>query len=175
MDLFEQDGYAATTAAAIAERAGVTERTFFRHFADKRDVLFGEQDRLQEVLLASAKGPTPLAAAVAGLSAVARELEPHRARQRRRAALIGGTPELVERERTKGAEWADALTRQLREQDIEETRARLAAGVAVVAFGIAHELWLRGSGDLAAHITGVIGLLSDVDGAGTPAVSVPLS
>src|ERR1700712_466964 len=46
LDLFAENGYEATTVAQIADRAGLNRATFFRHFADKREVLFGGEDLL---------------------------------------------------------------------------------------------------------------------------------
>ncbi|WP_218671072.1 helix-turn-helix domain-containing protein [Microbispora sp. GKU 823] len=50
VDLFTEQGYDATTVAQIAERAGVTKSTFFRHFADKREVLVAGQETLSRLL-----------------------------------------------------------------------------------------------------------------------------
>ena len=80
--LFDEQGYEATTVAEIAERAGLTKRTFFRHFADKREVLFSGSQELQRLWLeghgraAPAEGRPALAAVVAGLDPVAASCSP---------------------------------------------------------------------------------------------------
>ena len=70
LELYVDQGYEQTTVADIAARAGVTERTFFRHFADKREVLFAGSGAFQETVLSAiadhAEAATALAAAAAG-------------------------------------------------------------------------------------------------------------
>ena len=56
MELYLERGFDQTTVAEIAERAGLTERTFFRHFADKREVLFAGAGALQELLVSAVAG-----------------------------------------------------------------------------------------------------------------------
>src|SRR5665213_3396958 len=96
--LYGERGFDHTTVAEIAERAGVTERTFFRHFADKREVLFPPEGSqyLQDLLVgAVADAPaslTPLDAVAAGLAAVGAPLQERRAIARHRAAIIAATP-----------------------------------------------------------------------------------
>ena len=82
MELYVERGFESTTVAEIAERAGLTERTFFRHFADKREVLFAGSDEFQELLVGTvAKAPEslpPLDAVATGLEAVSRMLQERR-------------------------------------------------------------------------------------------------
>src|ERR1700710_557929 len=82
IELYVEHGFEQTTVADIAERAGLTERTFFRHFTDKREVLFAGQDDFQEMFIAAIAGApsaaSPLQAAEAGLYAAADTFEPRR-------------------------------------------------------------------------------------------------
>src|SRR5215471_5757914 len=95
--LYSEHGFENTTVAEIAERAGLTERTFFRHYADKREVLFGGSNLLQDVLVSAvADAPeslTPIDAAAAGLEAAARLLDQRREFARRRQAIIAANSE----------------------------------------------------------------------------------
>src|ERR1700761_7340762 len=91
--LYAERGFDQTTAAQIAVRAGVTERTFFRHFADKREVLFGGSALLQERIVASVAGAPPDAgpmdAVACGLAGAAMMLgEFRRDLSRQRHAVI---------------------------------------------------------------------------------------
>src|SRR3954468_17838334 len=101
LELYGQRGFEHTTVADIARRAGLTERTFFRHFADKREVLFAGSEALQEALVeAVAAAPAsagPVDAAAAGLEA-AGALLPDAVRARQRQRIITANPELQERE-----------------------------------------------------------------------------
>ena len=112
MELYAERGFENTTVAEIAERAGLTERTFFRHFADKREVLFSgasafqERDRERRRRAPEAAGP--LEAARAGLDAAAAQL-PAREFARTRQAIITANPELQERELIKLATVSSAL------------------------------------------------------------------
>src|SRR4051794_26947097 len=111
--LYGERGFERTTVAEIAERAGLTERTFFRHFADKREVLFGGSGMLQDLLVSTvADAPDSLApvdAAAAGVEAAAAELQERRDFARRRQAIIAASAELRERELIKLASWSAAL------------------------------------------------------------------
>src|ERR1700744_5340820 len=105
MELFEERGYEGTTVADIAERAGLTKRTFFRYFTDKREVLFSGSEILEETMIkgvldAPAKA-TPLDAVAAGLDASALVFEQIPDRAGKRQALLDANPELQERERAK--------------------------------------------------------------------------
>src|ERR1700760_3542703 len=95
--LFEEQGYDATTVAEIAERAGLTKRTFFRHFADKREVLFGGSEELvrrwSEAVAAAPAGAAPLAAVAAGFDPIAEMFEERHAFARRRARIVDANAE----------------------------------------------------------------------------------
>ena len=113
LELYGERGFEQTTVAEIAERAGLTERTFFRHFADKREVLFAGADALQELLVDTvADAPAsaaPIDAAAAGLEAAGALLQERRELARQRQAIIAANAELQERELIKLASLAAAL------------------------------------------------------------------
>src|ERR1700737_3268711 len=92
LKLYGERGFEQTTVAEIAKRAGLTERTFFRHFADKREVLFAGARELQELLVsavASAPDPaTPIAAVAAALEAAGALLQERRQSARQRQTII---------------------------------------------------------------------------------------
>lgn len=146
LELYAAQGFESTTVVQIAQRAGVTERTFFRYFRDKREVLFAGSDALREVLLQSldAQPPNtpPLDLMAAALGAVA-VLLTDRPWSRQRHAVIAATPELQERELSKMASWAAVLHDRLRARYTAEPAAGLAAEVGVAAFRIAWERWLE--------------------------------
>ncbi|WP_163511141.1 TetR/AcrR family transcriptional regulator [Fodinicola acaciae] len=147
MELFAERGYDRTTAGDIAERAGVTERTFFRHFPDKREVLFDGSATLQklayEQIVQTPADASPLDAALAGMVAAGRLLE---SRPRdfavSRAALIAGNPSLHERELLKLAALAATTADALRVRGVAEPAASLAAHSAVTVFAVAFERWI---------------------------------
>jgi AcrR family transcriptional regulator len=144
--LFTERGFDATTVAEIADRAGLTKSTFFRHFADKREVLFGGQDMLVQ-LLSDAIRTAPAAATtaeclVAALESTAVAFTPERhdlAPQRR--AVIAANSELQERELLKRFRFGSAMAEALRARGADEVTARLAAEVGVLAFGTAYARW----------------------------------
>lgn len=145
LDLFEEHGYEQTTVAQIAERAGVTGRTFFRHFADKREVLFAGsallQQRLIEVVAEVDPGLMPFEAATAAVERAFDVLGVTRAAARRRAAVIATSAELRERELIKMASLVDALADGLRRRGVADTEAVLAADSAVAAMRLAFARW----------------------------------
>src|SRR5580692_1650002 len=130
--LYSERGFDRTTAAQIADRAGLTERTFFRHFADKREVLFGGSAVLQERIVAGVAGAPgadgTLDAVSRGLDAAAAMLgEFRRDLSRQRQAVIAANPELRERELAKLADYAAAVADTLRQRGVGELQAILAA------------------------------------------------
>ena len=148
--LYRENGYDQTTVAEIAERAGLTQRTFFRYFRDKREVLFAGQGRLLEVYaaaIAAAPEPaTPLDMVSAALQAGAPVFEERREFGRQRQAVIGSHPELQEREELKRAATAAAMTGALHQRGVAEPAASLAAEVAVIAFKTAFGRWISDPG-----------------------------
>jgi AcrR family transcriptional regulator len=147
MSLYGERGFEQTTVAEIAARAGLTERTFFRHYADKREVLFAGARELQE-LLVNTLVDTPNSAAPIDAVATAIEAAANALQQRpiefarRRQAIITANPELQERELIKLAALAAALANTLRQRGIKEPAASLAAEAGIAVFRIAFEAWV---------------------------------
>ena len=146
MELYRERGFEQTTVAEIARRAGLTERTFFRYFADKREVLFwgaGElQDFLVSALASAPDSATPIeavAAAVGGAAVLLDQRPIEYARQRR--FIIAANAELQERELIKLASLAAALADTLRKRGVKEPAASLAAEAGIAVFKIAFEAW----------------------------------
>ncbi|ALG12665.1 TetR/AcrR family transcriptional regulator [Kibdelosporangium phytohabitans] len=144
LELFTRDGYAATTAAAIAARADVTERTLFRYFADKREVLFDDGQRLEHLLLdALSAGSRVVAEALSrALRAVAVDMQPRRELLVQRAALISSVPELAEREVWKIHGWTRSMSRTLTSWGIDELTAAASTEVAMALFRAAFTRWV---------------------------------
>jgi AcrR family transcriptional regulator len=148
MDLYEQRGYEQTTVAEIARRAGLAERTFFRYFADKREVLFSGGGELEQVLVSTvADAPASLApidTVTRALEAVGALLGQRRGREyaRRRQRVIAANPELQERELIKLATWSRALAEALRGRGVAEPAASLIGEVAIAVFRVAFERWV---------------------------------
>jgi AcrR family transcriptional regulator len=150
--LYSERGFDQTTAAEIAQRAGVTERTFFRHFADKREVLFGGSALLRERIVEGVAGAPPEAGALdavaGGLDAAASMLgEGRRDLTAQRHAVIVANPELSERELSKLADYSAAVATTLRERGVDEPQATLAAGVGMTVLRVALERWAKGDDD----------------------------
>jgi len=145
MALFTERGFEQTTVAEIAARAGLTERTFFRYFADKREVLFGGGERLQAEMVAAVRdapaGATPMAAASAALDAAAAFL-PEREQACRRHRVVAAHSELRERELIKMATLAGALGAALRARGVKEPTASLTAETVIAVFRVAFERWV---------------------------------
>jgi AcrR family transcriptional regulator len=146
LDLFNERGYDRTTVAEIAERAGLTKSTFFRHFPDKRDVLAAGQDALAQLLrqgiAAAPAGATPLAAVCSGLESAAtaftsfnRELAP------RLKAAIAASVELQERNALKQIGLSAAMADGLQARGVPGPTAVLAAELGALAFKTAYARW----------------------------------
>ena len=150
MELYADQGFEQTTVAEIAARAGLTERTFFRHFADKREVLFYGMDRLRGLLArAVADAPasaTPMDLVGAAFEAAAVMLQENPERVRLRDAIVSANAELRERELIKLAALASAVAGALRDRDIPEPGASLAAETGVAVFKIAFARWISDPG-----------------------------
>jgi AcrR family transcriptional regulator len=149
MALYGERGYDNTTVAEIAARAGLTERTFFRHFTDKREVLFWGSSRLQalmvEAVASEPESASPLDAVAAAIEAAGVLLQERREFARQRQAIIAASPELRERELIKLASLASALADTLRQRGLEEPVASLAAEVGIAVFKIAFARWVEES------------------------------
>ncbi len=146
LELLRERGYEGTTAAAIAARAGVTERTFFRYFPDKREVLFANEAMVRAQLTASvADAPEelgPLDALFWAFREFQPTLEASWAYSKPRQEIISATPALYERELAKIAALADALAAALRARGVAELRAFLAARIGMTAFAHVTLCWL---------------------------------
>ncbi|WP_437587746.1 TetR family transcriptional regulator [Sorangium sp. So ce1000] len=147
MELFQERGYSRTTVEEIAALAGLTERTFFRYFADKREVLFSGTGDLQKLMgdavAAAPEGAAPLAAVAAALDVVAAVLPPSRERARARRNVIAANAELQERERMKLTSLASAITDALRGRGVAEPAASLTAEAGIAVFKVAFECWIE--------------------------------
>jgi len=166
MALYAEQGYDGTTVAEIADRAGVTARTFFRHFTDKREVLFaGSEDlerRMVDALSAAPRAAGPMDAIAVGLLSAAELFADRRDYSRRRQAVIAATPELRGREFIKMASLVAAFTEALRLRGVEPAVASLAAETGVAVFRVAFERWIAGpdDADLADVMRGTLAALS---------------
>ncbi len=150
LELLRERGYDRTTAAEIAARAGVTERTFFRHFPDKREVLFDGEAKLREALTALiAEAPDelgPLDTLFRAFRSIRPALEDYRPFSKPRHEVISITPALAERELAKMAALADALATALKARGVADLRAVLAARTGMAAFVHATISWLDDPG-----------------------------
>ena len=150
MELFGEIGYEQTTVAAIAERAGLTARTFFRTFADKREVLFSGSEQLQDLMLGALAGApakaAPMGAIAAALQAPVDFFTPERRPfSRLRNTVITANGELLERELIKLAKLSAALAEGLRARGVAEPDASLAAEAGIAVFRVAFAQWVAPS------------------------------
>jgi AcrR family transcriptional regulator len=147
IELFDEQGYEATTVAEIAERAELTKRTFFRYFSDKREVLFSGSQELQNLWLGGlATAPaeaSPLAAVIAGLDPVAQMFAERHPFARIRSRVIEANPELQERELIKLQTLAAVMTAALVERGVPANAATLAAHSGVTIFHVAFARWVQ--------------------------------
>ncbi|WP_433074270.1 TetR/AcrR family transcriptional regulator [Dactylosporangium sp. CA-052675] len=152
LELFAEQGFAATTVPAITARAGLTTRTFFRHFTDKREVLFADESAIPafaEQLMAEA--PTtgePLAMLLAGLRTVAEtHFEGRKATLRQRRAIVASDPGLRERDLHKRAALAEVVREGFRARGLEPARAALLAETSVTLMYVSVAEWLDADDD----------------------------
>ncbi|MFJ3309523.1 TetR family transcriptional regulator [Streptomyces sp. NPDC086549] len=157
LELYRERGFDQTTTAEIAARAGVNERTFFRHFPDKREVLFGGEADLRAALMqAVAEAPDglqPLETLLCALRKAGRILEENRPFSEPRLEIIAVTPALRERELAKAASLTDAVAEALRQRGVAGRLANLAAQTGWAAFHQAAQAWIDDpSQSLDAHL-----------------------
>ncbi|MGC5166895.1 TetR family transcriptional regulator [Luteimicrobium sp. DT211] len=145
LELYGERGYDQTTAADIAARAGLTARTFFRHFADKREVLFnvesGLRDELAEAMAVVPDSEPPLAAVLQAFRSMAPGLEEGRRIAEARHRVIAQNPALRERELAKAAAMSVVVAEGLRARGVPDARASLLAEVGTAAVGHAIHAW----------------------------------
>ncbi|HTU73002.1 MAG TPA: helix-turn-helix domain-containing protein [Trebonia sp.] len=158
VDLFTEQGYDATTVAQIAERAGVTKSTFFRHFADKRELLAAGQEALSRLLAEGiAEAPptaSPLEAVAAGLERAASAMGPmNRELGPRLKAAIAANAELQERDALKSVGLAAAVTDALVARGVPDPIAHLAGEIGVLAFKRGYSQWLEADPATAGGLT----------------------
>jgi len=152
VDLFTEQGYDATTVAEIAERAGVTRSTFFRHFTDKREVLVAGQESLSRLLVEGVteapEGASPLQAVGEGLARASSAMGPvNRELGPRLRAAVAASAELQERDALKSVGMAVAMTEALVARGVPEVSAHLAAELGVLAFKRGYAQWSEGDRD----------------------------
>jgi AcrR family transcriptional regulator len=150
IELFTEQGFAETTVPQITARAGLTTRTFFRHFADKREVLFGFEEEIPAVvakLMADAPAALSQMALIGqGLETVTAGFEGYLGYLQTRRAIIRTDESLRERELRKSSVLSEALRRGFRERGADELTATIGAEIAVTAFNVAMDRWLDEDG-----------------------------
>lgn len=168
LELYLERGFEQTTVAEIAKRAGLTERTFFRHFVDKREVLFWGSESLREFLVSTIAGTpdstAPIDTITAALEAAGPLFQERRDNVRQRQAVITANAELQERELVKLASLASAMAVALRRRGVKDPAARLAAEAGIAVFKVAFERWIDATdpGDLPRFIRESLDELKDV-------------
>lgn len=177
LELFEEQGFENTSVIEISERAGVTTRTFFRYFSDKREVLFAGADELRAVLVEKIlQGPDvlePLQVVTTVLSEFDWESLGSRNSQRQRQAVIAANPELLERDLIKNHNIAVGFMDALRRRGVDADIARLAAHLGIQLFFTAYLHWLEAGNkaDLPLMSKNIMSLLASI----VPSSAAPLS
>ncbi|WP_424952603.1 TetR family transcriptional regulator [Deinococcus sp.] len=150
LDLFLEQGFDATTVPQITARAGLTTRTFFRHYADKREVVFGGVDFIQAFVVSRVIGApasaTPIEAVARAYQEVGANFQENIEAFRQRQHVIDATPELQARELGKLAVIASAIAQALCERGVADPVATMAAELGTLVFRLTFERWLNGHG-----------------------------
>ena len=145
LELFAERGFDGTTSEQIAARAGVTERTFFRHFPDKREVLFAWEEELRKLtadaIAAVPSDVPPLRALQVAFHDVVPLLVRNRPLAEMQAPIIAAAPALIEREHSKAAALVTLVATALRDRGCDERTALLCARVGMDAFSTAIGGW----------------------------------
>jgi AcrR family transcriptional regulator len=175
LDLFAEHGYENTTVIEIAERAGVTKSTFFRHFRDKREVLFSRETMstvLVDAIAAAPADAAPLEIVASAIEAAGSEfLTPaRRALGARRHAVIAANPELQEREALKRLALTADMVEALEQRGIDPMTARVAGELGSLAFTIAYDRWADPTSD-AASSNLVLEAMSELQAASSAALT----
>src|SRR6184192_925223 len=152
LDLFGERRYDSVTVAEIAERAGLTKRTFFRHFTDKREVLFAGQEALSrifaEAITALPASASPIEAIEAALAAASVPFGPQRRERAKQVqAVVAGHRDLRERELLKHATLTATMAGALRERGVPDPAASLAAEIGGLAFTTGFTRWIEPRND----------------------------
>lgn len=151
LELFAEHGYDAVTVTQIAERAGITRRSYFRYFPDKREVLFAGAEQLPpavaEAVLAAEEAESPLRTALGALVEVGTQVTRLVDPSPERRAVIASSAELRERERSKGAAITAAIRDALQRRGTPPELAKPAAEVAAIILGDAFDRWIDSGGD----------------------------
>jgi AcrR family transcriptional regulator len=173
LDLFTEQGYDRTTVAQITKRANLTERSFYRWFTDKREVLFGGSEELEQRFVAAIKsapeGTDPLTMLMAAFSTAPEVIRP-RDFLRERSAVIAANPPLQERELIKLASLSQALTAALEDRGYDSQTARLATDAGMAIFRLASGRWMADENADHARLLSdcAADLLAVLKGAGAP-------
>lgn len=159
LELFAANGYAETTVPQITERAGLTTRTFFRHFTDKREVLFLREREFPQVvtaLLAGAPSGLKLWPLVMhGFETVASsDFDTWREGMKIRRAIIRSDGRLHERELLKSSTLAAAIETALVDLGHDRAASSLLAQTGSTLFQSALDSWL--DDDTAPPLVGVL-------------------
>jgi AcrR family transcriptional regulator len=163
LELYAEHGYDNVTITQIAERAGITRRSYFRYFPDKREVLFAGADQLPPAIVnavLASEGPTALAAALDAVREVGGLLVARAEQTAQRRAVIESSPELQERERTKSAAITAAIAEGLVRRGIAAQEARLVSRLAAVALQEAFERWTDTGEDFASCLDAAAGSIA---------------
>lgn len=179
LELFAEQGFAATTVPQITARAGLTTRTFFRHFTDKREVMFGGDEAPAYATRLIRQAPAsvdPMTLIAQGLQTVARDRFQGRAEELRvHRGIVASDPGLRERDLRKRAALADAIRQGFLERGVDSGTAALAADISVSVLHLAVDQWLDQDGDrqLSDFVLDALHCLQDLLAA--PAPTTPMS
>jgi AcrR family transcriptional regulator len=152
LELYASKGFEETTVAEIAQAVGLTERTFFRYFADKREVLFAGSELLEQHFvdgaIAAPKDATPMEVVATALAASVEFFpDERRSYSRQRATVINANPQLMERELRKMFSLGTSLAEALHGRGIPESTATLAAQTGITVFRVSFAQWIAEGND----------------------------
>ena len=172
LELYRERGYEETTAAEIAAKAGVTERTFFRHFPDKREVLFDGDSAFIEALTSAVRHAPPALGTwdtlFLAFNSVKHLFIENRPFTEPRQRVIAGSPALQERATAKTRSLIAALASALCERSVPAAQANLAAQMGMATLGHAVAAWFAdGSIDLGEHIVRAFHEVRDLSSSST--------
>ncbi len=150
LDLFAEHGFDAVTVPDITARAGLTTRTFFRHFTDKREVLFADADQMPvlaaRLVLDAPPGLGPVAVVARGLPVLGAAFEGRLDQLKRRGAVVAGHEGLRERELRKLESVVDAIADAFRARGVDDLTAAVVAEIAVGVVKVALRRWIDSDG-----------------------------